>query len=41
MLKRASEIEMRCMGIYYDLERMLRIYLLQNLYNLSDEATVR
>lgn len=24
----------------YDLERMLRIYLLQNLYNLSDMATV-
>lgn len=24
----------------YDLERMLRIYLLQNLYNLADEATV-
>ena len=24
-----------------DLEHMLRIYLLQNLYNLSDEATVR
>ena len=25
----------------YDLELMLRLYLLQNLYNLSDEATVR
>ena len=24
----------------YDLERMLRIYLIQNLYNLSDMATV-
>ena len=24
----------------YDLERMLRIYLVQNLYNLSDMATV-
>ena len=24
----------------YDLELMLRLYLLQNLYNLSDEATV-
>ena len=24
----------------YDLERMLRIYLVQNLYNLSDVATV-
>lgn len=24
----------------YDLERMVRIYLIQNLYNLSDEATV-
>ena len=24
----------------YDLERMLRIYLLQNLYDLADEATV-
>lgn len=24
----------------YELERMLRLYLLQNLYNLSDEATV-
>ena len=24
-----------------DLEHMLRIYPLQNLYNLSDEATVR
>ena len=24
----------------YELERMLRIYLLQNLYNLADEATV-
>src|SRR5574344_2600239 len=24
----------------YDLERMLRIYMIQNLYNLSDEATV-
>ncbi len=24
----------------YDLERMLRIYLVQNLYDLSDEATV-
>ncbi len=24
----------------YDLERMLRIYLIQNLYNLADEATV-
>ena len=24
----------------YDLERMLRIYMIQNLYNLSDMATV-
>ena len=24
----------------YDLERMLRIYLVQNLYNLSDRTTV-
>ena len=24
----------------YDLERMLRIYLVQNLYNLSDMAAV-
>ena len=24
----------------YEIERMLRLYLLQNLYNLSDEATV-
>ena len=24
----------------YDLERMLRIYLVQNLYDLSDKATV-
>ena len=24
----------------YDLELMLRLYLVQNLYNLSDEATV-
>lgn len=24
----------------YDLERMLRIYLVQNLYNLSDMGTV-
>ena len=24
----------------YDLELMLRLYLLQNLYNLSDEATI-
>ena len=24
----------------YDLERMLRIYMLQNLYNLSDTAAI-
>lgn len=26
--------------LFYDLERMLRIYMIQNLYNLSNMATV-